>query len=1218
MKIIKNIAIFSLICLLSFYLALYLALPYFLNKRDYSKIITDSIRKNTGLVLVVHKYKLAVSPSFSINLQAKEIQLFYPDKRQIMDLKNAEFNVSALYLLKKELKLNKVKADEFQFSTKLLKSGKTTFQEYIENNVKTEKSDFKISSQIPKIKIKKYIFKLKDEESGQKFKLSGKDFKVSQNIDLAYLDFESAGEFFCADKKYLNYKLKLAVPKNLFKDTNKALFDISADNLYKYPFYANLDANVKIHEKNNRFHYLSGQINIDNFSLKIGNHKLPASYFHITTDKGRANVTSKFYTDVNESTDIKANVKITKPYEIDMTCHCPKADISNLQKLSISVLEILKIKNNLKDFTATGRLNADFSIKTNLKTLKSNGTLKIQNGNISHRDIPLKISNINALVDFSDNTVKIKHSNILVNNQPLKINGTIDAAANGDLFARAENLDLNHIMNAFPVLKPDKNIIIKSGKLSFSARIKGQLLTAAPQINAIINNFEALETNNKIKLKIKALHVDATANKDKYSGTATINNIQCSAKGIPNQSNSITAEKITANFDKKSIKIIPAKINAGNAKLTLSGEINDYLHNTPFYNITASGTIDTALIKDFLFKDINNILYKGYLPVNANIKGYIKDNTNNAKINIKVLANNYNYITPFIVKSFGQKNSLTNITAKITDNTINLEDFSLHYAQNINNLLKDVNVLNLKKAITAKGKIQISDNDIVFDKLHISIPESLKITIPVVKGGETDVLADLVISGTQQKPAVYGHIILQNLKIAQYLIDAQKILLNINKENLSAQIELLKIKDTNVSITANTNIKELKTNKIKYLQINAQHIDMDYITALMPLFKQAVYGPGCEFPFIISSGKLNVKSFKMGNIKAENITADISSERNILYLKKLFATAYGGNAAGKIKYNFPYSTIHADIQGRNMNARLAAADFMPKSQNTAGQEITGNLNFDSSIDIFGTTPEQQIKTLKGNANVLIKNGRLGQLGRFEHFLYAQNLLAQRLIYASINSAKQAISPKDTGYITYLKGVMRFDNGYMYLNPVLTSGPQMSMYITGSINLINNYTDLKILGRVSQEILSASGEFGTMTIKDFLDAHTKYGPAAEKIFNSYNAELPEADISRIPQLSPDYKYTTKNFKVVISGAPESIKAVKSFTWINPIGTKQKMLLNEAETLIKKVSPQNAKPQNSPATPPAGTQTIQQPNTIPTANPTAKEPDFLNSIPDTFKN
>ena len=107
MKALKWILIFFSIFITSCYLALYLAIPYFLNQKDYSKTITDIIKKETGLILLIHNYKLDVSPALNINLKADTIGVFYPDKKQFLNIKKSDITISTLCLLKKEIKLNK-------------------------------------------------------------------------------------------------------------------------------------------------------------------------------------------------------------------------------------------------------------------------------------------------------------------------------------------------------------------------------------------------------------------------------------------------------------------------------------------------------------------------------------------------------------------------------------------------------------------------------------------------------------------------------------------------------------------------------------------------------------------------------------------------------------------------------------------------------------------------------------------------------------------------------------------------------------------------------------------------------------------------------------------------------------------------------------------------------------------------------------------------------
>src|SRR5574344_1456974 len=1221
MGLVKKTLTILLISILIIYITLYLCLPYVLNKNDYSKLITDTVKRQTGLVLLVHKYNLSVSPLLEITLKSDNIQLFYPDKKQILDVKGAKVNISTLCLLKKNIKINEVKADEFQFATKLLKTGKTTIQEYLDTNVKPTDSEFTFDKRLPKIALKSYVIKIKDEKSGQKFKIEGSDFKISQPFEFNYMDITTKGVLYCFHNQNASFDIKVGVPKNLIKDLRYKTFDLSFANLYQYKLYADVKADVKIHEKDSKFNYLTGIIDIDKFSILLGNAKLPDSYFHVTLSNGGAKLVSKFYTDIDEKSDVVAFIKTKKPYEIDMKCKCPRANISNLQRLAVSLLDLLKVKNNLAEFKISGVLSADFAAKTNMKKLFSSGTLNISNARIAHKSIPLNISDINALVDFSNNEINIKKSELRINNQPLKVKGYVNSSAFGDISATANNLDLNYIMSAFPVLKAQKFLKISSGKLSFDIKIKGKLLHPEPKIYAIVKDFAAIDVKNKMLIRTAKAVIDARTKQKQYKGVLALHGFYCNAKNVPNLSKSITSDLITAKFDNKDFIISPSKFNMGNAKLIINGKIENYL-TAPNAQINASGAVDTSLIKSFLPSGIK-VFSKGYLP----LKAKINSDTKNFDVELKILSNQNNYITPILIQSFAKSTMLTDVKAKIKNGNLILDDANLYYAHGINNLNSNINVFALKKAIQLNGIIKNFAQTPIFDNVKVVVPNDLNMELPAPLTGKALFTSNLLINGTINKPNVNGKIELNTLSVPKYFISTQNATVDINKSDINIKINNLKIKDMILSIEANAPVSAIQNHRINTIKIDAGYIDMDYLLALSKIVPQAAYGPGVDFPFVINSGTLNIKTYKMGTIKAQNLTADIKSEKNILHIKNMFCDVYGGKAAGYLTYNFPYSSVNAVIQGRNMEGLLASRDFMPKEQ-----QLSGKLNFDATVNLYGATSEQMMKNLNGNVDVLIKNGHLGQLGRFEHFMYAQNLLSQRLIYASLNSAKQAIKPKDTGYFTYLKGKIRLRNSQMYLNPVYTSGPQMGMYITGSINPLTNYADLIILGKISSEVSGSMGLLGTMTIKDFIDEHTKYGTTLANLFNFCNSELPEIDISKIPGLTPDYRYSTKNFMVLISGNAQSVKAVKSFTWVNPPGTKQKMIQQRVKDAITNALPQRQNHQQTLSSQAqageqnqtqqsAVTQPVQQQATpVRHINPNVNStnmPSFLDNIPDTFK-
>lgn len=1192
--ILKNIFIFLTAAsglLVFLYLLLYLALPFIANKHDYSNIISEKVKKETGLELVLYNCKLKMSPSLALTIKADDIELFYPDKQQILDIEKAKINLSLLHLLKKEIKITALKADKFQFSGKLKTSGKLTLQEYIDKHF-TASSDLKYSVKIPSVNIKSYLIKIKDEKTGLHYRITGNDYHMVQDITRKNILVTAAGEIYIRGKKNIDYKLKLCIPADIFSHQEKSSLDLS--NLSKYTFKSKIDADVRIFSKDGKYDYSSGKIKISGFSILLNGLYTPPGYANIALDKSLANIDAKMFTAKNESADIKAKVRLTKPENIEIHCKTSRINIENLKTIILPVLDLMKIKNNLEEFNAGGYISADFNLKTDLKKVKSNGKLIIKNGGLKHKKIPLDINGVNAEVDFSNDSIKIVKSDIFVNNQPVKLTGTIDKNAIGDIKITAKNLDINHIMNAFPIIKPDENIIVTSGKMSFDAFLKGKLTKISPVIHASISNLSSEFKDIYFSSDIISLNADVQNNI--YKGNAKIKKAHLKKAEAPV---SVSSDLILINFNEKDLEIVDSKILAGKTPVRIAGNIKNY-KKSPRIDINAAGTIDTALLTSFI-KNNKDIEAKGALPTVLNIKS--RDKT--AKITMHALANENNYIKPAGISLADKSTTLTRLNTNIDKELITIKELAMFSADGITKASFDVDTSSMKKIISINGCLSKTD----LRNIKISIPQKTALKLSTTGNLRAD--GNINLNGNIEKPDISGTLNLYDLNIPDYKISLANAAVTFTKDGLKTAINGIKIKNMTINTVITAAPDFLKTKKISNVKINSNLLDMDELLSISDILPQTTYAPGPECPFDIQTGEITLNTYKMGKVFGTNVHSNFSLQNNILNLYDLTADAYSGKIAAKISYNLPYATIDAKVQGRNLNAESAGRSLFPVDPKT-----TGIMSFDSDVRTYGFSAEQQKKNLTGTTDILIKNATLGPLGRFEHFLYAQNLLSQRLIYVSLNSAKQAITPQDTGRVNYVKTSVKFKNGFMYINPVLTSGPQMSMYVTGHINMMNNIANLEILGKISPEVSSSLGLFGQMTIKDFLDEHTKYGTAAAKLFSFYNKELPQVDISKIPPLTPSLNRETRNFRVIIDGNMDSVKAVKSFTWVNPIGTSD--LKKETGTVnsLQEKAPEKIQTQAS--------QTIQnkieEPKTTVPQNPVSQKqtsvPGFLDSIPDEF--
>ncbi len=82
------------------------------------------------------------------------------------------------------------------------------------------------------------------------------------------------------------------------------------------------------------------------------------------------------------------------------------------------------------------------------------------------------------------------------------------------------------------------------------------------------------------------------------------------------------------------------------------------------------------------------------------------------------------------------------------------------------------------------------------------------------------------------------------------------------------------------------------------------------------------------------------------------------------------------------------------MQGRGLSADLAIKGLTGKDE-----DIHGRLDFDSDISLSGFGRNTVLRSLDGNLNYIISDGKMGMLGKLEHLLYAQNIVSNNFFKA---------------------------------------------------------------------------------------------------------------------------------------------------------------------------------------------------------------------------
>ena len=162
---------------------------------------------------------------------------------------------------------------------------------------------------------------------------------------------------------------------------------------------------------------------------------------------------------------------------------------------------------------------------------------------------------------------------------------------------------------------------------------------------------------------------------------------------------------------------------------------------------------------------------------------------------------------------------------------------------------------------------------------------------------------------------------------------------------------------------------------------------------------------------------------------------------------------------------------------------------------------------------------------------------MGTLGRLEHLLYAQNVIADNMLRTSLSVVTKAITLKDTGLFKYLRGEISMKDGIANIKMLQSQGPLMSLFIKGQYNPVTDYAKLVVLGRLSDEIVSGLGAFGDFSLNKLMIMLT--GDE-----NKYNIQT--QDMENLPQLPVR---NTKEFRSVINGILEKPSSVIQFNWVS---------------------------------------------------------------------
>ncbi len=616
----------------------FLAAPLILNPiiNSYSPQIKNIIHDFTGLESELENVKLVTTPKLTAGLKVEKFALLEPTNSEIFSANDFQVKMSLLPIFARKIKIDAIQLKNARANILIDKDGILAIEKYFPknetpalstgeettNSVSRLPMGLKLSNHLPDIKIGGYDITITD--GVDKYTLIGDKTEITDFVFNKSIKVKASGKAVLKNREQFNYDVKILnkimpeieldefvfnPPQEEEKPkTETAQLDIIKilQGIYDNNLSCNAVADLVIAKEG-----VVGDVNLTNLSII----NLPPSNAKFKFKNHSLKIDSDIYTANNEVSTINGLLKNGKNPSIDLNLKS-NVEIANILQIVKKIATIFGIQD-LQTLTANGKLNADFNIKSNLKTVKSNGYLQVPQANVYYGLYKIGIDNINADVKLDNNNVNIQNIGFSILNQPLKLYGTITSDAVSDLHLVANQLSLKGLIVAAGQAVILKENQVNSGTVSMKADIQGKLDKINPVVKINLDNINIKNIPTSISLVAPKTVVEADMNE------------------IVVQDSSVKVEKINANVSGKIKDYLTEKIGldfitSGDIKSTLKGSVNAQKQTL---NLNFATKEDSTIIIPMF--DKSKLTFTGNVGITGNIMNPIlKGVVNVSSLNI--------------------------------------------------------------------------------------------------------------------------------------------------------------------------------------------------------------------------------------------------------------------------------------------------------------------------------------------------------------------------------------------------------------------------------------------------------------------------------------------------------------------------------------------------------------------------------------------------------
>ena len=589
---------------------MFLSCPLILNPliEGYIPQIKNIIKETTGLDSNLEGVKVVTTPKLTAGLKAEKFELSTPENKKILSAGGFRVKMSLLPLFARRIEIDAVQLDNAEANLLVMSDGTFEVEKYFPKSEETEEKagsepaaitglplGFKLSNHLPDIEVKNYTLTITD--GADEYTLSGFNTKISDFILDKSIRVKASGKAVLKGREQFSYDVKILNKIMPDMELNELVFNPAPaeekpkeetervdiigilKGIYANNLTAKANADLTIAREG-----IKGQAEVTNLSII----NLPPSFVKLKFKENSIDILSDIYTAKSEVSKIDGIIKTGKNPDIDLNFKS-KVEIANILKIVKDIAVIFDIKD-LQTLTANGSLDANFNIKSNLKTVKSNGYLKIPSADVYYGLYKIGVDNINADVKLNNNNININNIGFSILNQPLKLYGTITSDAVSDLHLTAQDLSLKGLLVAVGQAALMKENQVNSGLISMKADVTGRLDKINPAVKVDLNNINIKNIPSNTTLRLPTTTVGITTDGKTFSGTAKSSNIL-----IVNPCAKISAPQINATIKENEIDIAQTPVTVEKINFNVSGKIKNYLTEKIELNFATTGDIKSTL-----------------------------------------------------------------------------------------------------------------------------------------------------------------------------------------------------------------------------------------------------------------------------------------------------------------------------------------------------------------------------------------------------------------------------------------------------------------------------------------------------------------------------------------------------------------------------------------------------------------------------------------------